>query len=157
MNNIAKEEALEFLMSQKGGVISTLAVDRPQSSFVFYDADEDFSVYFGTVIDSRKYKNIELNNKVAFVVSTIDPPRTIQIEGFAEEVKDKAVVENELANYVDVATDQMKHRAPITKLNSKKGMILFRIKPLWLKWSNYSDSKSENNKTSVVLIDNRSV
>jgi nitroimidazol reductase NimA-like FMN-containing flavoprotein (pyridoxamine 5'-phosphate oxidase superfamily) len=147
MNNL-KSEALSFLMSQKGGVISTIGESGPESAFVFYDADEDFSIYFATSVNSRKNNNIKLNNKVAFVVQTIDPPKTIQIEGEIFEVQDKEVLKNSLANYVDVASYGMKGNAPVTKIDSVENFIMYKIKPNWIRWSDYSGSTEH---ISVVL------
>lgn len=153
MNNNTKEEAIKFLMSQKGGVVSTVAGDQPESAYVFYDADEDFSIYFATVLNSRKHLNIKENSKVAFVVQTINPPRTIQIQGQASEVMDKNVLQNALANYVDIATYQMKHNPPVTKIDDNGNLILYKIKPNWVKWSDYSDSV-EGSVSTVLIGDN---
>jgi len=152
-NEQAKKDALKFLMTQKGGVLSTLAGDQPQSAFVYYDVEEDFSFSILTVIDARKRKNMQAHNKVAFVVSTIKPPRTVEIEGVASQVTDKDIVENVLANYSDIATYQMKHAAPITKLGWERGVAIYEIKPTWLRWSDFSDTKSKKRRdVSVVLI-----
>ncbi len=150
MNNKSKDEALSFLMSQKGGVISTVSEIGPESAYVFYDADEDFSIYFVTVLDSRKHHNIQKNNNVSFVVSTVNPPQTVQIQGEAFEVQDREVLKNALANYIDIATYQMKNHAPLTKMSIDNGMIVYKIEPKWVRWSDYSDTK--DGETSVVLI-----
>lgn len=156
LNKEIKEKALEFLMAQKGGVISTVSGSQPQSAFIYYDADEDFSIYFPTTITTRKHLNIQTNNKVAFNVSTVKPPQTIQMEGVVEQVTEKVIIENALANYIDIATYQMKDKAPITKLDWEKGVILYRIKPTWLKWSDFSDIKTKSeHSVSIVLIDNK--
>ncbi|KND50715.1 MAG: hypothetical protein AB198_01275 [Parcubacteria bacterium C7867-003] len=154
MNNKSKEEALDFLMSQKGGVISTVSNNQPHSAYVFYDADEDFSVYFGTVIESNKHSNIQENNKVAFVVQTVNPPKTIQIRGEAFEVKDTEVLKNALANYVDIAKDQIKNSAPVTKIDAHGNLILYKIKPNWIKWSDFSGS-GEGLVGTILLGDSR--
>jgi uncharacterized pyridoxamine 5'-phosphate oxidase family protein len=155
MNDQTKKDALEFMMSQKGGVISTVSENQPESAFVFYDADEDFSVYFPTFLTSKKHQNIKINNKVSFNISSVKPARTIQIEGIAEEVTDKAILENAIGNYMDIATDEMRHEAPISKLNLEGGVVLYKIKPTWIKWSDYSNSKSEKSLQSIVILDNR--
>jgi general stress protein 26 len=149
-----KEEALKFLMAQKGGVLSTVWDDQPQSAFIYYDADEDFSIYFPTIVNTRKDQNIQAHNKVAFTVSTINPPRTVQIEGVAEQITDKEMIEAVMANYMDIATYQMKHAAPITKLERGKGVLVYKIRPTWLRWSDFSDAKiKKDHSVSVVLID----
>lgn len=150
MNNKAKEEALRFLMSQKGGVVSTMSDYGPESAFVFYDADEDFSIYFVTILNSRKHLNIQRNNNVSFVVSTITPPQTVQIQGVAVEVEDKEVLKNALANYIDIATYQMKNSPPLTKMDIDSGMIVYKIEPNWVNWSDYSSK----DYVSTVLIGN---
>lgn len=150
MNNKLKEEALGFLMSQKGGVVSTIGQDGPESAFVFYDADEDFSIYFVTILNSRKHLNIQRNNNVSFVVSTITPPQTVQIQGVAVEVEDKEVLKNALANYIDIATYQMKNSPPLTKMDIDSGMIVYKIEPNWVNWSDYSSK----DYVSTVLIGN---
>ncbi len=149
----AKQKALKFLMTQKGGVLSTVSADQPQSAFIFYDADENFDIYFPTAVTTKKHLNIQANNKVAFNISTIKPPQTIQIEGVVEQVTDRAITENALGNYIDSATYHTNHKAPLTKLDWEKGVILYRIKPTWLKWSDFSDSKTgKEHPVSVVII-----
>jgi general stress protein 26 len=140
-------------MSQKAGVISTIAEVGPESAFVYYDADEDFSIYFVTVLDSRKHRNIQINNEVSFVVSSINPPQTVQIQGKAIEVLDKEVLKNALVNYIDIATYQMKDSAPLTKMNIDGGMIVYKIEPTWVRWSDYSDS-NEGRSSTVLIGDN---
>ncbi|HRH26792.1 MAG TPA: pyridoxamine 5'-phosphate oxidase family protein [Parcubacteria group bacterium] len=153
MDNKTKQDALAFLMSQKGGVVSTVGKEGPESAFVFYDADEDFSIYFATSVNSRKNQNIKINKKVAFVVNTIEPPKTIQIEGEISEVQDKEILKNSLANYVDVASYGMKENAPVTKIDSFENFVMYRIKPNWVNWSDYSESNG--GALSIVIINNK--
>lgn len=156
MHEEIKKKALKFLMTQKGGVVSTVMGDQPQSAFVYYDVDENFTIYFPTVVTTRKHNAIQENNKVAFNVTSIQPPYTVQIEGVIERVDDQVVTENAVANYIDIATHHMKHKAPLTKLDWEKGVVLYRIVPTWLRWSDYSDTTSGSGApTSVVLIEQK--
>lgn len=150
--NDQRKAALDFLMTQKGGVVSTVSGDQPQSAFVYYEGDEDFSVYFVTTLTTRKYKNIQSNKKVSFTVATIKPPQTIQLDGMAEEVNDVDKVRIILANYMDTASSGVENKPPVTKLEWEKGLIIYRIKPTWLRWSSFIEHENGIKRFSVILI-----
>jgi general stress protein 26 len=153
MNTQAKKDAVEFLMSQKVGVLSTTSNNQPQSSYIYYIADEDLSIYFATVVNSRKHDNLQVDDKVAFTVGTIKPPVTVQIEGIAEVVVDKDTIKAVTANYYDVAVENAHYPVPITKLDVRNGLVVYRIKPTWLRYSDFTDrNKVEKHGISVVLI-----
>ena len=150
--NDQKAAALEFLMAQKGGVLSSVAGDQPQSAFMYYEADENFSIYFVTTLTTRKYKNFQTSKKVSFVVATMQPSETVQLDGVVEEVHDADKARAILANYMDTATADMKNEPPITKMNWEKGIVLYRITPTWLRWSSFIETENGRQRSSVVLI-----
>jgi general stress protein 26 len=152
MNEQAKKEALEFLMSQKVGVLSTIADGKPHGAHVNYVVDENLDIYFITPIGSGKQKHISSNKNVAFTVGTAKPPKTVQVEGEAEAVTDDATIKAVVAQYVDDSTENNKNPVPLGKLDKPDGVIMYRIRPLWLKWSDFTDSKEKGKKTSVVII-----
>lgn len=155
MKTQEKQEAIKFLMSQKVGVFSTIADGQPQSSYVYYIADEDLSIYFATVVNSRKHDNLQANSKVAFTVGTIKPPITVQVEGVAEIVVDENTIKAVTANYYDVATENSHYPVPITKLDVRNGLVVYRIKPTWVRYSDFTDrNKEDKHGISVVIIGN---
>ncbi len=155
MNTQIKKEALDFLMSQKVGVLATVVDGQPQASYIYYIVDEDFSVYFATVVNSRKHDNIQSNSKVAFTVGTIKPPFTVQLEGVAEVVVDENTIKAVTANYYDIATENNHYPVPITKLDVRNGLVVYKIKPIWLRFSDFTNRKNKGDHgISEVLIGN---
>jgi nitroimidazol reductase NimA-like FMN-containing flavoprotein (pyridoxamine 5'-phosphate oxidase superfamily) len=154
MNDLLKKEVLKFLMSQKVGVLSTISENKPHGTYIYYIADENFDVYFTTVVSTRKHKNISSNMNVAFTVGTIKPPKTVQIEGPAEVVTDKNIIMALTALYTEVATEDNHYPVPLTKLDWGEGVIMYRIRPTRLTWSNFASAKGkEGQAVSLVLID----
>ena len=155
MNTHIKKEVLEFLMSQKIGVLSTVSDGKPHGSYIYYVVDENLDIYFTTPASTRKHQNIFSNNRVAFTVGTTKPPKTVQIEGEAEIVVDDNTIKALTALYVDVATENNHYPVPLTKLDWEQGVIMYRIRPTWLKWSNFTDSKKgKEHEVAVVVINN---
>ncbi|HEY4488168.1 MAG TPA: pyridoxamine 5'-phosphate oxidase family protein [Candidatus Paceibacterota bacterium] len=134
-----KSDALAFLKANHMGVLATCGSDgMPHASTVFCIADDDFNIYFLTLISSRKYKALRENPHVAFVVSTGDIPQTLQIEGTAEEIQSDALKLKLSAKLVDLLLEKSKrYFAPIVKLDSAE-IVLMWIKPAWVRWGDYS-------------------
>src|SRR5437870_201803 len=81
--------ALDFLKSHTAGVLASVSREGdPRASVVYYTSDETFSIFFLTLISSRKYAALKANPKAAFVVGTLDVPQTLQIEGTVTELHD---------------------------------------------------------------------
>lgn len=57
---------------------------KPHVSLVAYKLDGDLNVLFLTHADSAKAKGLAKNNSVAFVVSDLSNPMTLQVTGKAE-------------------------------------------------------------------------
>jgi general stress protein 26 len=151
MKTQAKIDALKFLMSQKAGVLSTVNNGQPQSAFIYYIADENFSIYFATVVNSRKHDTIQVHNKVSFTVGTIKPPKTVQLDGTAEVVVNEDMIKAVTANYYDVATDNNHYPVPITKLDVGNGLVIYQIKPTWLQWSDFTEKKEGYSVSEVII------
>jgi nitroimidazol reductase NimA-like FMN-containing flavoprotein (pyridoxamine 5'-phosphate oxidase superfamily) len=78
----------QFIDTHNVGVISTVDVNnQPSGSIVYYCFDED-NFYFSTKKDSKKLRNIHLNNLVAFTLGSDKDTYTVQIQGVAEEIYD---------------------------------------------------------------------
>ncbi len=148
MKTPEKKEVVEFLMAQKAGVLSTVSGDQPHASYIYYVADEDMSIYFATPVNSQKHENIQVHNKVAFTVATINPPQTVQLEGSAEVVVDENTIKAVTANYYDIASSNKHSEIPITKLNLDNGLVIYRINPRSMRWSDFS--KKDNPVTRII-------
>src|ERR1035437_9503419 len=80
----ARKDALAFLKRHKTGVLATTpSENQVHASMIYYVADEKFNIYFLTQTNSRKFKALEAHPQVAFTVSAMETPQTLQIEGMA--------------------------------------------------------------------------
>ena len=89
------ESQIKYLKSQRLGRLATLRPDGSlQNNPVGYSFDEATGTFVISGFNmgaSQKYKNVEANGQVAFVVDdleTIDPwkPRMIEVRGTAEPI-----------------------------------------------------------------------
>ena len=152
MNTQAKKYVLDFLKSQKIGVVSTVLGAQPQSANVYYTTDESLNIYFITPVNCRKYFNIQSNNKVSFVVGTENPPQTVQVDGTAEVVTDQNTINTVTANYY-AALVKNNQPIPVTKLDVTGGLVVYKITPRWMRWSDFTDmiKKGGYGVTEVII------
>ncbi|MCE9644125.1 pyridoxamine 5'-phosphate oxidase family protein [Candidatus Parcubacteria bacterium] len=133
-----REEALLFLKNHMAGVLATVSPEGdPHASLVFYAADDDFSVCFLTLTESRKYAALMTNPRVAFTVAEQDRPQTLQIEGVAEKLS--ALDMDKVADLIAVLTAGKDFYPPVTKIG-KPGADIVRIRPTWIRWGDFTIS-----------------
>lgn len=131
----AKKRVLKFLQQHKTAVIATISPDnKPQAATITYILDDDFSFYFMTKKNSRKFKNILHNPDVGIVVGT-DPkiPATAQMEGEAHVIKDPHhFMVNYLSKAITIADPEW---WPLLK---PRGVdyAFFKVTITWLRWLN---------------------
>ena len=138
----ARIEALAFMRAHQSGVLATAEKDaQPHASAVYYTTDDDFNVYFLTLVSSRKYAAIQSNPRVAFSVGTQDVPQTMQLEGVADELRYEDENNQQLAQVANVLMSASTYYAPLTTLD-RAGVRLMRITPNWIRWADYASGKT---------------
>mgnify|MGYP003578856862 FL=1 len=129
---MTRKELLAFMRSERFGVQASVCRDyAAQAAVVGIAVSDDFEIVFDTLTDSRKAANLRANPSVAFVIgSTHDgAERTVQYEGVADAPSgDELRRVQEI--YFDVFPDGR------DRLHWK-GLIHVRVKPLWIRYSNY--------------------
>ncbi len=134
---MVKEEALKFLKENKVGVFSTISSEgEPQSAAVFYIIDNDFNFYFATGRESRKFKNIEKNNKVSFVVGVGPDFVTVQGWGTAEVTNEKTLIFKLMAH---IGVDAVK-AWPLFAL-PHMALVMVKVTPKFLRFLNLDVKK----------------
>lgn len=111
------------------GVLSTIHEDgAPQAAVVGVSERDGYELVFDTFPDSRKYKNLKADPRVAMVIGW-ENDITIQYEGVAEEVSaaDKA-------DYLRTHIAKIPHEKTYVEM----GAVPFRIRPTWLRYCDYS-------------------
>jgi nitroimidazol reductase NimA-like FMN-containing flavoprotein (pyridoxamine 5'-phosphate oxidase superfamily) len=132
-------EELESIQ-QSLGVISTVnEFNKPESATMYYFYDNAFNIFFVTRSESRKYKNIQKNPNVSFVVSSEHPAKTIQIEGVASEVFDP----DQQVKYFDKLMAKAKESNPMPPVDQMVigEMVFMKISIMWARCGNFEIMK----------------
>jgi general stress protein 26 len=120
------------MRSERFAVQASVSRDSAaQAAVVGIAVSDDFEIVFDTLNDSRKATNLRDNPSVAFVIgSTGDgAERTVQYEGIAD-TPSGAELRRVQEIYFSVFPDGR------DRLHWK-GLIHVRVKPLWIRYSNY--------------------
>lgn len=142
--NNARKDALAFLMRHKTGVLATVSAEgHPHASMVYYTAEDNFDIYFLTLINSRKFEALQANPRVAFTVSAPDMPQTLQIEGMAMDISLDEEAAKKKDRLVEILDSNPWFFGPITKLDPAERVVVW-IRPLWIRWADYAFAPSGN-------------
>jgi hypothetical protein len=130
---MTRTELLAFMRSERYAVQASVSrVHAVQAAVVGIAVSDDFEIVFDTLTDSRKATNLRGNPSIAFAIgSTRDgAERTVQYEGIADTPSgDELRRLQEI--YFEVFPDGR------DRLHWK-GLIYVRVKPLWIRYSNYA-------------------
>jgi len=127
---MSKEEILNFIKQHNLAVISTVNnINAPQSAVVEFGELNDLTIIIDTLKTSRKYINLQANDKVAVVIGW-DKDITIQIDGVAKELEG---AELGLAQEAYFAKNPRAR-----KWQTKPDIAYFAISPKWLRYSDVS-------------------
>jgi len=130
---MTRKELLAFMRSQRYAVEASVSrTHAVQAAVVGIAVSDDFEIVFDTLTDSRKATNLRVNPSIAFVIGSThdDAERTVQYEGIADTPSgDELRRVQEI--YFEVFPDGRERL-------HWKGLIHVRVKPLWIRYSNYS-------------------
>ncbi len=135
MNTQEKQELIKnFLGKQKLGIIATLHENgAPEAAAIQVTLADDGNIVFDCFPESRKFKNIYTDKRIALVVGWEDNI-TVQIEGDVVPITD--VNEKKKLEGIHVAN------CPLEAEFLKYGAQLFKIKPRWVRYSDFRNNPS---------------
>ena len=126
-----KKSILEYLRKKDYCVIATAdKAGKPEAAVMVYVVDADFSFFLYTETETRKYKNIVVNNLVSLVIGGFNNDPTVQVDGTILELgqeESKSVIE-----FVNSL-----HSEWSKYFNNPSGRW-FSVKPYWLRYSDFS-------------------
>ncbi len=131
------ERILAFIKEQRLAVISTVDTERgkPEAACIAFAEKDNLDLIFGTLNTSRKYKNLESNQNVSFVIGWSDEFGTVQYEGVATELSgEEASVHGKI-----MADKNENARAFLTKENQR----YFLVRPTWIRFVDKSQKPEE--------------
>lgn len=139
------------VMNQNIGIISTMGgYGQPQAAAMYFIFDSALNIYFITRESSRKYRNIKKNPRVAFVVSTENPPKTIQFEGEAQEVTDPHETTEYFSRLVTLASEKSVI-PPVSQMEDGR-MVFMKIVTDWARSGNFETLKEGDKFVEAALL-----
>lgn len=145
MNTQLHEHITQFLTLVKGNLasISTVSADgKPHSASVYFTFDDSLAIYFATRMGSRKYQNLLNNPSVAFLVSSINPPTTLQLEGVANLVTDSGDQRTYFTQILEKATKD--HAIPPISQMMDSELAIIKITPNFARLGDFGVWRSED-------------
>ena len=122
------QETLEFLKSQRVAVVASTSPDgQPHAAAVFYTVSDDlgFNFYFFAKDYTKKFHNLEVNNRIALVIYTENPPIIVQADGTVSRVEDKKEEEQATSKLVEISiTSDKYYDPPISKMKGGDTAVL---------------------------------
>lgn len=145
-----REEALDFLKTNRTGVLATLSpAGDPHARLVYYAADDDFNIHFLTLASTRKAADLTARPVAAFTVASTDIPRTLQIEGTVEDVTETATIDPILARLTENLFSNAPFYAPLTHFD-QAAMRMYRLRPTWIRWGDFTHGVGEAEIFTVI-------
>lgn len=122
-----KNRIKEFFKNNMLTVIATVDSDthKPESAVIGFAEKDDLSIVFVTSNASRKYKNLQNNQNVSFVIGWSPEKGTVQYEGTVRELSGSEETEHR---------DIMLLKNPHTgKFIAKEDQRYFLVTPTWIR------------------------
>lgn len=121
---------LNFLQAQRTGVLATTdPVNKPHAAVVYYYVNSNFEITFVTKSHTKKYENIQRNNRVMLVAYDEFTQTTVQVSGSSEEIKNIEETQDAIAKMLtSAALTSDAGDPPISKLYAGD-YVAFRIIP----------------------------
>ena len=136
---MTRQQLLDFLRSQKLAVLCSVGPEgAPQAAVVGYAVSDQLEIVFDTTADTRKARNIRADPRVALVIGGLaaGDERTVQYEGIADQPAG-AELERARELYFAVYPDGRE------RLASWPGLIHVRVRPLWIRYSDFDRDPPE--------------
>lgn len=131
----SKTRILEFIKKEKLAIISTVSSGcEPQSAVLEFGQTEDLELIFDTFAHARKYKNLQQNQKVGFVIGW-DENITVQYQGVASELTG-----DEKERY---KRTYFAKNPDASRWENKEGIAYFKVTPTWIRYSDLTQDPWE--------------
>lgn len=142
-----KAEIYAYLQSLSSAVLSTASKDgEPYGAVIYFIPDEELNFYFLTKSDTKKSQILAKNHKAALTIIEPLSPRTIQATGRVTEIEGSDMYRKIIER---ISTENATESGffwppPLSKLDSKGDLVLYKFQPKWLRYADFSESTKEN-------------
>lgn len=125
----AKQELYEFIQARHLAVLATVSPSgAPEAALVGIAVTPDLKLIFDTVKSTRKYQNLCLNPRIAFVIG-LEGEVTVQYEGVAEELHGEALATGKTIYFAAWPDGPEREKWP--------GIVYFIVRPTWARLADY--------------------
>ncbi len=123
----AKKRIMDFMEVNMLTVISTVDanINKPESAVIAFAQKDNFELIFGTKNTTRKYKNLQKNPNVSFIIGWDSDTGTVQYEGIAKELSGE---ESKLHSSILIAKNPRSE-----KFVHKEDQRYFLVQPTWIR------------------------
>jgi nitroimidazol reductase NimA-like FMN-containing flavoprotein (pyridoxamine 5'-phosphate oxidase superfamily) len=129
---MTKEFIYDIIRRHRLAVLATTSADlQPEAAVVGIAITPNLEIVFDTVRSSRKYHNLLVQPKVAFVIGMKNEVTT-QYEGVAIELRGEE--DNGYREAYYAVFPEGRERAA-----TWEGLVHFVVKPRWIRYSNYNE------------------
>lgn len=121
-----------FIDKNEECVLSTIGYEsrNPEGATVGFSVQENYRIVFGTYKESRKYKNLIKDNRIAVTIG-FSGAETIQYQGRARILSGKEVG-NRLEQHFKKLPEAKKYKDLLNQ-------VYFVIEPDWIRYTNIHD------------------
>lgn len=122
-----KKLVLDFIRKHTVAVVASVNTDgKPEAAAIEFSETENLEIIFDTFATYRKYKNLQANPRVAFVIGW-DEDITVQYEGVARELKG-----DERAECQNIHLAKLPGSAKFANLEVIR---YFKVIPTWIRYA----------------------
>ena len=126
---MTRAEILAFLRGHRLAVEASVAPSgAAQAAVVGMVVSDELEIFFDTVRDSRKFQNLSVNPRLAFVIGW-DHEQTVQYEGVADVPAGDELERLKQLYYAAFPDGPARLAWP--------GLVYVRVKPTWLRYSDF--------------------
>jgi general stress protein 26 len=127
---LGKSEVHAFIARQRYGVIATVQPDgATESALVGIASSPALEIYFDTLGDTRKARNIRRDPRVSLVIGW-DNEQSVQLEGLADEPKGADLEALKRVYYAAWPDGPTRESWP--------GITWVRVRPRWIRLSDFN-------------------
>jgi pyridoxine/pyridoxamine 5'-phosphate oxidase len=125
------EELLKWIRRFRLAVLATVSPGgEPEAALVGFAMTDQFDLIFDTLSQTRKCQNLRSFPKAALVIGW-EEEVTLQFEGLADEPKGEELERLKKVYFKSFPDGPLRQQW--------KGITYFRIRPTWIRYSNFND------------------
>jgi general stress protein 26 len=127
---LSKAEVFAFIARQRYAVVATTGADgQAQSALVGIAVSPELEIYFDTLGDTHKAKNLRHDPRMSLVIGW-DNEQSVQLEGIADEPKGTELAALKRIYYAAWPDGPSRESWP--------GITWVRVRPRWLRFSDFN-------------------